>query len=779
MTIEQLKATLTRKENVAIEYKTAKGGIPANMWETVSAFANTNGGVIIFGVAEKNKVPVVDGLTEDEVIDLKKKFWDLANNRQKLNLCFFNEDDVHEAETEKGWVLVIEVIRVDYRLRPIYINGTPYGNTFRRNHEGDYHCTDDEVRQMFADANHQTNSADGRILCNFTIEDVDLATLKKYRMEFDRRHDKHPWSQESDLVFLKKIGAYRTDRRTREEGFTVAGMLMFGKTESINDQECLPHYSVDYREHMTDDPNVRWTDRIYPDGRWSANLYEFYNRILDKLYEPLPKPFIMDEDGKTRLEYTTAHISIREALANSLIHAAYTQLGNVTVDRWKDRVVMSNPGTMLVSVDQFFIGQQSVCRNPILQNMFVRLGIGEKAGSGADIIVKGWKDNGWKKPLIEEKERPDRVVLTLTFEKDEVSESLSQSPSQSLSWHEAVTKLTLSGSLSVALSWEQERPLFVMLKEPVTAKDIRTKLGFNDSSYFKKNYLDPLIAEGIVLMTKPDKPTSPSQRYFLSEKGRLILETEDKGVSQPVMVSPEKIKRFVTEMKECIGQYPIRLPEMKDEYKSRLTETDVRCFPISYKHPKNVFEASKEWIYMMPDLYLNEIQQNIWHHYNIQWWLKPADVCYSIRFSEIKDAFERLGLNKEWAVVTSFHLNTYDSLYGGENLVEAPTGYEYKGMSIYHVPAHEDFMIIMRADCLPRYEAKKFEGENPEFKLIDEENLIYSNLLNLREEEDGYGLNLMRDLRFYFPKDEDFHYVRLNVDRMEREKSDIQTIKKL
>lgn len=86
--------------------------------------------------------------------------------------------------------------------------------------------------------------------------------------------------------------------------------------------------------------------------------------------------------------------------------------------------------------------------------MFVQLGIGEKAGSGADIIVKGWKDNGWKKPLIEETERPDRVVLTLTFEKDEVAESLSQSPSQSLSWHEVVTKLTLSGSLSVALSWE-------------------------------------------------------------------------------------------------------------------------------------------------------------------------------------------------------------------------------------------------------------------------------------------------------------------------------------
>jgi len=93
MTILELKATLTRKEGVVIEYKTAKGGIPNSMWETVSAFANTNGGVIVFGVAEKNKRPVVDGLSADECLDLKKRVWDLAKNRQKLSLCFFTEQD--------------------------------------------------------------------------------------------------------------------------------------------------------------------------------------------------------------------------------------------------------------------------------------------------------------------------------------------------------------------------------------------------------------------------------------------------------------------------------------------------------------------------------------------------------------------------------------------------------------------------------------------------------------------------------------------------------------
>jgi len=181
MTIHELKAILTRKENVVIEYKSAKGGIPDNMWETVSAFANTNGGVIVFGVAEKNKKAKVDGLSEDDVVGLKKRFWDLANNRQKLSLCFFTEQDVHEEELTEGWVLVIEVIRVDYKLRPIFLNGNPFGNTFKRNHEGDYHCTDDEVRQMFSDANNMTNSADSRILRNYSMADIDIPTLEGYR----------------------------------------------------------------------------------------------------------------------------------------------------------------------------------------------------------------------------------------------------------------------------------------------------------------------------------------------------------------------------------------------------------------------------------------------------------------------------------------------------------------------------------------------------------------------------------------------------------------------
>ena len=94
-----------------------------------------------------------------------------------------------------------------------------------------------------------------------------------------------------------------------------------------------------------------------------------------------------------------------------------------------------------------------------------------------------------------------------------------------------------------------------------------------------------------------------------------------------------------------------------------------------------------------------------WRH-NAQWWLEPAYKTCNIHFPEIKDAFARLGLDNNWAVVTSFSLNTFDDLYRGELPFERKSlCYIYKGINIYHVPAYENYMIVMRADRVTRYEA--------------------------------------------------------------------------
>ena len=73
---------------------------------------------------------------------------------------------------------------------------------------------------------------------------------------------------------------------------------------------------------------------------------------------------------------------------------------------------------MLISMEEYYEGGHSVCRNHVIQKMFVFLGIGEKGGTGADVIAKGWKNNGWSIPTVEEKSNPDRIGTCLKLEKN-------------------------------------------------------------------------------------------------------------------------------------------------------------------------------------------------------------------------------------------------------------------------------------------------------------------------------------------------------------------------
>lgn len=47
-----------------------------------------------------------------------------------------------------------------------------------------------------------------------------------------------------------------------------------------------------------------------------------------------------------------------------------------------------------------------------------------------------------------------------------------------------------------------------------TRDEMRTLLGLSSTSYFRKQYLNPLLQSGQIRMTIPDKPTSKHQKYI-------------------------------------------------------------------------------------------------------------------------------------------------------------------------------------------------------------------------------------------------------------------------
>jgi len=391
------------EEDGDLEFKSARGGLPKSLWETYSAMANTHGGIILLGVEDSGEV---SGVTD--VSRLKKSFWDTINNKGKVNQNLLTDSDVSEAFHSGQTILAIRVPQADRHQRPIFLNQNPLHSTYRRNYEGDYRCSEQEVRSMFSDQSEEP--VDSQILADFTIEDLDLPSLHQYRQRVASQKPNHPWLSENDLSFLIKLGGWRRDRKSGREGLTVAGLLMFGRDQSI--QEEFPDYHVDYREKASSDPAVRWSDRLVADGTWNANLFQFYLRVIQRLSADLKLPFQLDADLFRKGE-TEVHVAIREALVNSLIHADYRGKGGIVIEKCPDHFSLSNPGTLLISLEQMLHGNISECRNKSLQKMFMMFGAAEKAGSGVDKIIHGWASQHWRAPIISEKMQPSRVDLQL------------------------------------------------------------------------------------------------------------------------------------------------------------------------------------------------------------------------------------------------------------------------------------------------------------------------------------------------------------------------------
>ena len=391
------------REGDDLEFKSAKGGLPQSLWETYSAMANTQGGIILLGVADD---AAIIGLSNPD--EIRKNFWDTVNNKSKVNSNILESSDVQVIEHADKILIAIRVPRASRYQKPVFVGQNPLTGTYKRNYEGDYRCTEQEVFRIFSD--RSTQAFDSRILDRYTIEDLDLESLHQYRNRFRSHKLAHPWLDLDDQSFLARLGGWDECKQTGQKGVTVAGMLMFGREEIL--RKTVPQYSVDYREKFSEDPYVRWTDRLMIDGTWPGNLFQFYIKVIQKLFSDLKVPFQLDSELFRKGE-TIVHEAVREALVNALIHADYLGQGGVIIEKYRDRFEFSNPGMLLITMDQLLGGNVSECRNKSLQTMFTMIGAAEKAGSGVDKIWRGWRSQHWRHPIVRERVQPDRVLWTL------------------------------------------------------------------------------------------------------------------------------------------------------------------------------------------------------------------------------------------------------------------------------------------------------------------------------------------------------------------------------
>ncbi len=402
----ELLDLLKTGEKVDIECKEGSNEIPKSLWESYSAMANTNGGIIILGIKEIKKTGTfeVQGVKNSD--KRVRDFWDTINGC-KTNKNLLVDEDLQILKVEDKDVIIINIPRASYKEKPIFLNENPYKGTYKRNAEGDYRCTEEEVNAMIRDAADDGN--DGAILEGYTIKDLDEETIRKYRNRFSSRQPDHIWNEYSNEDFMEMLGAIKEDRRKGIKGITTAGLLMFGKGVYIRD--LFSNINFDYREEIDVDINQRWSDRFTVDGTWENNLYNFYFTVINKLTNNIKVPFKLE--NLERKDDTAVHQAIREAFVNQIIHADFNIQGVLKIIKTKDTLEFTNPGTLKIDLESIFKGGNSKSRNPRIQKMFSFIGLGEGAGSGFPKILSAWNEQHWRIPELSEDINLNQVSLKL------------------------------------------------------------------------------------------------------------------------------------------------------------------------------------------------------------------------------------------------------------------------------------------------------------------------------------------------------------------------------
>ncbi len=104
---------------------------------------------------------------------------------------------------------------------------------------------------------------------------------------------------------------------------------------------------------------------------------------------------------------------MREAFTNMIIHADFMTEGQIRVEKFDDRLVLTNPGLLKLPLEQIYAGGESKARNQRMQRMLRMIGYGENIGSGFPLILSAWNEKQWMRPELMEQPELMQVKLVL------------------------------------------------------------------------------------------------------------------------------------------------------------------------------------------------------------------------------------------------------------------------------------------------------------------------------------------------------------------------------
>jgi ATP-dependent DNA helicase RecG len=380
MTKEELLQHLSGIEWDDFEVKEAKDKLPENVWETVSAFSNTSGGWIVFGVAQHGKRFEVQGVNNGEKTE--SDFLNILRSGQKFNHKIYPKCKKYDINGK----LVLAFFIESSKFKPIYF-GNPI-NTYIRSGSGDRRADDSEIAAIMRDQSFGTRSEiplDGTSTAD--IKDDSLSTYRQHIINFnpDFIYKELPNDEFCDAVGITVDGK-----------LTYGSLLMFGKRKAV--QYHVPNFWIDYIEIPGNSYNeavARYTYRM-PE---LDNLWDYYLALIQRLRLHVDAPFTAGPNGFSPDDNSQLY-ALREGLVNMEAHSDFFSSMHPTIRVYDNRFEFQNPGRFMRDMKTLRKVIKSNPRNPSIIKFFRYAKLGENAGYGINKMI-GWEKLTGKKVTFE------------------------------------------------------------------------------------------------------------------------------------------------------------------------------------------------------------------------------------------------------------------------------------------------------------------------------------------------------------------------------------------
>lgn len=403
MTQDELLARLNGIEWNDFECKRAQRGVPEDAYKTVSAFANTAGGWLVFGVSEVNGQLEVTGVEEPDKV--QNDFLAVLRGGQKLNRVIGVE--AHRFELDGKHVFAFHVPESPRSEKPIYLKGDPRQSYLRRG-AGDEQFIQSELERFLRDA--AQDRYDGVALADIPVDQCfDEATVKWYQAQFARRNSEHIEITDPIEFLLNWNFLIERDGQVLP---TRAGILLFGIGRYV--RQILPRPVLDYQR--IDRPFEQWS----ADERWNdryvfeENIIQTWQGLVARYMRIAEHPFSLDPATLRRNDDPPDYVAFREAAINLLVHQDYGDHGRkASIKLFTDRTVFWNPGDAFATEAELLDPTEKEVRNPAIVKAFRRIGLSDQAGTGIRAIFRNWHELGRTPPQLKNDKARKEFELVL------------------------------------------------------------------------------------------------------------------------------------------------------------------------------------------------------------------------------------------------------------------------------------------------------------------------------------------------------------------------------